>query len=64
MDHSLWVLKGLIFYIVYLAYNHIALCDSSLVILSYFLNLVLFNFHMLTSCLSIRIINNLNAATF
>lgn len=38
-------------------------CDSCLVILSYSLNLVLFNFHMLTTCLSLRIMNNSNVAT-
>lgn len=38
-------------------------CDSCLVIFSYSLNLVLFNFHMVTICLSLRMMNNSNEAT-
>lgn len=61
-NHSLWVLVPFIFYIVYVTHKHILLCDGSIVTSNYSLNLILFNFYTSTSCLSMRIINNRNAA--
>lgn len=52
-----------IFYIINFAYNYTWPHDSSLVIWGCCLNILLFNFHLLTSCLSFNIINNSNAAT-
>lgn len=52
-----------IFYIINLAYNYTWPHDSFLVMLSYSLNILLFNFHLLTLCLSFSIIKSLNAAT-